>query len=111
MILDKTAFVYKFTTSGNRDIEGFVTFSGFNFQGVPASAVKVNIQAASPALTAISEGIFAKTFKIFTLNSGIVEGMKLTVSGSNDSYYIVGREIFPLPGLKHYELTANKHDR
>lgn len=106
MLLDKIAFVKALQV--NRpvsDQEVFVTFSGFLMNGVSAAAVRVNIQPASPELTAISEGEVFKTFKAFTQASGVVEGMLLTVSGTNDVYRVRGREIFNYGAGQHYELT------
>ena len=70
----------------------------------------VNIQPASAELTAMSDGQMFKTYKAFTTNSGVVEGMLLTVSGTGEVYRVRGREPFPYRMGAHYELTLAKSD-
>jgi hypothetical protein len=109
MLLDKTAFVSKLNpNSPTTDQEVFVTYSGYQYQGVRAAAIRVNIQPASPELTAISEGEVFKTFKAFTSASGVIEGMLLTVSGTNEVFRVRGREGFGYGSGQHYELTLVK---
>ena len=109
MFFDKVAFVSTLQVNNPvSDQETFVTFSGFQAAGVTAAAVKVNIQPASPELTAISEGEVFKTYKAFTTVSGVVEGMLLTVSGTREQYRVRGREAFNYANGQHYELTLIK---
>lgn len=111
MFLDKTVFVSALSKNNpSSDKETFVTFSGFWSGGNATAAVKVNIQPASPELTAISEGEVFKTYKAFTSTSGVVEGMLLTVSGTTSVYRVRGREAFDYGQGKHYELTLVKSD-
>lgn len=111
MFFDKTAFVSALAV-GNPvyNKETFMPYSGFLFGGVQSAAIKINIQPASPELTAISEGEVFKTFKAFTLASGVTEGMLLTVSGTNALYRVRGREAFDYRVGRHYELTLIKSD-
>lgn len=111
MFYDKTAFV----SALNRDNpssnkETFTSYSGFLANGNITSAIRVNIQPASPELTAISEGEVFKTYKAFTSASGVTEGMLLTVSGTTAIYRVRGREAFDYRQGKHYELTLIKRD-
>lgn len=111
MILDKTAFVSalrKDNPTVNK--ETFISFSGFMFGGVVSSAIKINIQPASPELTAISEGEVFKTYRAFTSASGVTEGMTLTVSGTSAIYRVRGREAYDYGAGQHYELTLAKSD-
>jgi hypothetical protein len=102
MILDKTTFVSRLEKNNPvTDKEIYVTHSGFG----GTAAIKINIQPASPELTAIAEGEMFKTYKAFTLASGVVETMRLTVSGTNDVYVVRGREVFDYGANTHYELT------
>jgi hypothetical protein len=111
MFFDKTAIVSALQKNNPvTDQETFVTFSGFRLNGRVAAAVKVNIQPASPELTAISDGEMFKTYKAFTTSSGITEGMLLTVSGTNAVYRVRGREAFDYGYGRHYELTLAKSD-
>lgn len=109
MFFDKTAFVSalrKDNPSTNK--ETFMPFSGFLFGGSVSTAIKVNIQPASPELTAIAEGETFKTYKAFTSASGVTEGMLLTVSGTTQLYRVRGREVYDYRSGKHYELTLLK---
>jgi hypothetical protein len=111
MFFDKVAFVSALQKNNpSTDKESFVTYSGFQFGGVQSAAVKVNIQPASPELTAISEGEVFKTFKAFTNASGVTDGMLLTLSGTGTIYRVRGREAFDYMAGRHYELTLIKSD-
>jgi len=111
MFFDKTAIVSALQRNNPvTDQETFVTYSGFQLSGVLAAAIKINIQPASPELTAISDGEVFKTYKAFTTASGVVEGMLLTVSGTNEVYRVRGRERFDYGQGQHYELTLARSD-
>lgn len=86
------------------DKEGFVTASGVGSAGYAF----VNIQPASAELTALSEGEVFKTYLCFTTISGIAEPMRLTVSGTQDTYIVRGREVYNYGANTHYELTLAK---
>jgi len=109
MFFDKVAFVSTLQVNNpSTDKEVFVTHSGFRMRGVPSAAIEINIQAASPELTAITEGEVFKTYKAFTLASGVVEGMILTVSGTGEVYRVRGREAYAYMSGQHYEITLAK---
>jgi hypothetical protein len=109
MIFDKTAFVSALQLNNPvSDQEVFVTYSGFRLNGITTAAVKMNVQPASPELTAMAEGQMFKTYKAFTTASGITETMLLTISGSNEVYKVRGREAFAYGMGQHYELTLEK---
>lgn len=111
MFFDKVAFVSALRRDNpSADKESFITYSGFQFGGTTAAAIKINIQPASPELTAITDGEVFKTYKAFTSASGVVEGMLLTVSGTNAVYRVRGREAYDSRAFKHYELTLIKSD-
>jgi hypothetical protein len=112
MILDKTVIVSKLNPdAGSTTKEGYTTFSGFTFNGVPSAALRINIQPASPELTAFSDGQMFKTYKAFTLASGLVEGMRVTVSGTNDCFTVKGREKYDYGVGQHYEIVLIKEGR
>lgn len=50
--------------------------------GVVIRGVKVNIQPASSETVALTGGVMGKTFTMFTTRSGIVDGDRVTVSGT-----------------------------
>lgn len=101
MLLDKTAYVSTLQLNTPiTDQETFVQQANF--------IAKVNVQPASPELTAMSEGEMFKTYKAFTSNSGVVEGMLLTMSGTGEMYRVRGREAYGYGLGQHYELTLVK---
>lgn len=109
MLLDKTALVKTLQVNNPlTDQEVFVTHSGFLYNGVTSAAIRINIQPASPELTAISDGEVFKTYRAFTTASGVIEGMLLTVSGTGELYRVRGREAFNYGMGRHYELTLIK---
>lgn len=112
MFLDRTVIVSKLNPdSGTNLKEGYTTFSGFFEFGVPSAGVRMNIQPASPELTAFSDGQMFKTYKAYTTNSGIVEDMRLTVSGTNDTFTVKGRERYDYAVGQHFELVLIKGGR
>lgn len=112
MIEDKTVFVAKISSDGiGTDKETYTTHSGFLLGGVRTAAVKMNIQPASAELTAMTDGEMFKTFTAFTRTSGVVEGMRVTVSGTNDIYTVKGRQDFNYVIGQHFELVLIKDGR
>lgn len=111
MFFDKTAFISALRVDTPvSDQETFITYSGFQYRGVTAAAVEINIQPASMQLTAMAEGQMFKTYKAYTSASGVVEGMLVTVSGTGELYRVRGREAYPYRMGAHYELTLAKSD-
>lgn len=113
MLLDKTAFVARMTRDiSDADKEAFVTHSGFvGPLGIATAAIKINIQPADAQLVAISDGVIGKTYKAFTRASGVLEGMRLTISGTGERYMVTGREPYNYGVEEHYELTVTKATR
>lgn len=93
MILDKVVTVKKLTGSGDK--ETWQTVTG-------AEGVRMNIQPAGGELTVLAEGQYAKTFRFFTTYSGLAHGMRITVSGTSDTYDVRGVEDWGFPPLPHY---------
>jgi len=111
MFFDKTAFVSALQRNNpTSDKEIFTSYSGFVIGGVQSSAIKINIQPASSEMTAISDGEVFKTYSAFTTASGVVDGMLLTMSGTNAIYRVRGRQVFDYRAGQHYELTLAKSD-
>ena len=72
----------------------------------------MNIQTATPDMTMLADGEFNKTYTGFTLASGLVEGMRVTVSGTNDTYTVKGRDKLDYgPMVPHFEVTLIKEGR
>ena len=100
LILDSIASIQRVTKdTDNTSKEQYQT-------NLALSAVKCQIQPASPADTAISEGIYGQTYLCFTTESGIMTGDKVTVSGTGQVFKVRGIEDWGNPDLSpHYELT------
>lgn len=112
MIEDKTVFVSKISSDGvGTDKETYTTHSGFFLNGQRCAAVRMNIQPATAELTALTDGEMFKTFTAFTRSSGVVEGMRVTVSGTNDVYTVKGRQNFNYVIGQHFELVLIKDAR
>ena len=96
MILDKVVTVKTLSaTAADADQETYGTLSG-------AEAVKMNIQPAGGELTVLAEGQYGKTFRFFTTYSGLAIGMRVTVSGTSDTYSVRGVEDWGFGPLPHY---------
>jgi len=112
-IQDKIVFVSRLEKRSDVDKERYVTFSGFAGPGqIATAAIRMNIQPASAEQQVLVDGVFGKTFVGFTVSSGVVEGMQLTVSGTGAQYFVRGREVHDngiLPA--HYELVLTKDKR
>ena len=103
-VQDKTVFVYRLEKeSGDVDKQ---EYNSADF------VARMNIQPADSETTVMVDGVFGKTFRAFTTNSGIVEGMKVTVSGISSDYLVKGRQPHDngiLPA--HYELILIGYER
>lgn len=93
-VLDKTAFVSRLEKdSSDNDKEQYTTFSGFAGPGgIDTAAIRINIQPANAETTVLVDGVFGKIYNGYTNSSGVVEGMRLTVSGTNQDFIVRGRQ-------------------
>jgi hypothetical protein len=108
MIFDKTAYVARLNKNqSDIDKEQYVTFSGFG----GTAAIKINIQPASPEITALADGVVGKTYTAFVRASGVSEGMRLTVSGTGEQYIVRARATYNYGVEQHQELTLFKSDK
>jgi len=109
MFLDQVAIAGVLQpNASDADKERYVTYSGFRGPGgIPTAALAINIQPADAQFTALNDGIVGKTFKGFTLASGVSDGMRLTISGTNDSYIVRGRLPYKFM-MQHIELVLFK---
>jgi hypothetical protein len=68
--------------------------------------VKCQLQPAGAEDTAIAQGVFGQTYIGFTLESGVLSGDHLTVSGTGKTYRVKGIQDWGLPDLSpHIEWT------
>lgn len=106
------AFVSRLNpTATNNDIENYVTFSGFGVVGARTAAIPINVQPATAEFTALHEGQQGKMFNGFTTASDVVEGHRLTVSGTGEIYTVRGRQAFNYGMGQHYELVLVRGHR
>lgn len=102
MILDRTVLIKRLQdNASDADKEGYSSIAGL--QGV-----RMNIQPASPEVTAISDGVFGQTYRAYLTQSGVLAGDRITVSGTWDVYEVKGVEDWAFSPLSHYELTLHK---
>lgn len=97
MLFDKYVTVEFRTVSGQYNNQVYVPHPAF-------TTVPVNIQPMQGSFTDMGNGIFFKTYKCFTTASGIIEGFRLTVSGTGEQYIVRGRQRFDDIFVPHYEL-------
>ena len=74
------------------------------------AAVKIQIQPASPAETAIAGGVVGQTYLAFTTNSGLMVSDHVTVSGTGEILSVRGIEDWSMDPAPHFELTLIKFD-
>lgn len=111
MYYDKVVFVETLAAyANNRNQEAFITHSGFAGINGNTAAVMMNIQPASDQMTVLYEGVAGKVYVAFTAASGIVEGQRLTVSGTSEQYIVRGRKAFFYGPLPHAEVVLFKRD-
>ena len=113
MYFDKVVFVetlVPYASDANK--EGFVSCSGFvGPGGIKTSAIRMNIQPMSDQMTILIEGVIGKTFVGYTTASGLVEGMRVTVSGRpNEQYDVQGRKNYDYSPIQYNEVTLFKRD-
>lgn len=98
MLFDKFVSVEYRVTSGTYNNSVYVPHPSFTW-------VPVNIQPIQPEF-GVSDGMAFKHYKVFTTASGIVEGMRLTVSGTGERFVVRGRQRFDYIVAPHYELVV-----
>lgn len=104
MLFDKYVTVEYRTVSGTYGNQVYVAHPGF-------TTVAVNIQPIQDTFANTGNGMFFKNYRVFTTNSGIVEGFRLTVSGTGEKYIVRGRANYGYIVLPHFELVAERDDR
>lgn len=111
MLQDQTVFVELYAPYiSNNQQESYIPHPAFfDPSGAPTNAVKMNIQPAGLQMTIATEGTVGKTFTGFTTASGIVESMRITLSGTNQQYIVKGRQYYNI-GIPHSELVLFKRD-
>jgi len=107
MLLDKYISVKRLTPlQNNSDKEDFQVITGLQ-------AVRANIQPSNAETVALVEGVFGKTYTIYTTISGIRDGDLVTVSGTfvdglsqNKQLRVANVGNWSFPPMPHFEITA-----
>ena len=106
MILDRTGSIQRLTAQAGTDKEAYQIVSGLE-------AVSLHIQPASAETVALSEGVFGKTYTVFTQRSGIKDGDRLTISGTfidglstNKTIQVQSVGNWNFAPLAHFEITC-----
>lgn len=103
MIEDTVVAIKRLTPdSDNADKEGYVV-------DLSLQSVKCQIQPVSAEESVIVDGVYGQTFLMFTTQSGIFSGDKVTVSGSGSTYRVKGVQDWSTTDLiPHFEMTLVK---
>lgn len=104
MFFERNVSVQRLTAGAvDSDKENYAEITAYN-------NVKINIQPATAALTAVAEGVYGQTYQAFVTISGIRIGDRLTVSGTNDKFIVKGVNDWNYGPLPHCELILFKGD-
>jgi len=104
MFFERTCAVARLTpTADNANKEQYVTIAAYQ-------NININIQPATAELTAVADGVYGQTFQAFVSVSGIRNGDRITVSGTNAIYSVKGVSDWNYGLLPHYELILFKGD-
>jgi hypothetical protein len=107
MYFDKTGIIQRLTeTSGDSNKEDYQSVTGL--AGFP-----INVQPSSPETTVLVNGVYGKTYTVYTTHSGIKDGDRLTVSGlftdgktQNKTLQVSNVGNWSFPPLPHFEITC-----
>jgi hypothetical protein len=104
MYLDRIASVQRLTPLvSDSDKEQYQAVGNYE-------AIRINVQPASPELTAISEGVFGQTFQAFVSVSGIKISDRIIMSDSGQKFIVKGIQDHNWGPLPHLELILFKGD-
>lgn len=104
MFLNQTAAVARLTADSiDSDKEAYSPVAGLE-------SIAINVQPATPELTAVSEGVYGQTFRAFTPISNIKIGDQLTMAGSGIKYIVKGVDDWNYAPIPHLELLLFKGD-
>lgn len=107
MLLDKVASVQRLImTDADSDKEAYGSVSGLE-------AVAVNVQPATAETVALINGVFGKTYTIFSKTRGMRDGDRITISGTwidgqstNKELQVMNVGNWDFPPLPHFEITC-----
>jgi len=108
MYFDKIGIVKRLTPlSDDPDKEDYQTIGLHGFD--------INVQPASDEATALTGGVYGKTYTVYTTQSGIFQGDRLTVSGTFIDGVGVNKELnvtsvanYHFAPMKHFEITCTE---
>ena len=99
LILDRVGDIHRIQLdSGSTTKESYVAYT-------PLADVALNVQPATAEDSIVAGGVFGQTFVAFTTVSGILEGDKIVLQQTGESYIVKGRSDWNSPSLSpHTEL-------
>ena len=104
MFFEKKAAVARLSpTSGDSNKEQYANITSYN-------NIDINVQPASAELTAVTNGIYGKTYRAFVSVSGIQVGDQITISGTNTKMIVQGVANWFYAPIPHLELTLFEGD-
>ena len=99
LILDRVGDIHRIQADSN-DVnkESYVAYA-------PLADVPLNVQPGSAEDAIVAGGVFGQTFVAFTTASGILEGDKLVLQQTGETYIVKGKSNWQSPDLSpHTEL-------
>jgi hypothetical protein len=107
MYFDKIATIQRLlATDADSDKENYGAVAG-------SGGISVNVQPSNAETVALINGVFGKTYTVFTTVSGIKDGDRLTISGRwidgvtlNKQLQVMNVGNWFFPPLPHYEITC-----
>lgn len=107
MYLDKVASIQRLIqTQGDSDKEAYDDVSGLE-------SLAVNVQPATAETVALINGVFGKTYTVFTQARGIRDGDRMTISGTwldgqstNKILQVMNVGNWDFGPLPHFEITC-----
>lgn len=96
MFLNQNAKVARLSPNSiNNDKEAYLDIMG---------NIPINVQPASPELTAVSDGVYGQTYEAYTTVSGIEIGDRITLSGTSKNFVVKGIRDWYYDPIPHLEL-------
>lgn len=74
------------------------------------ATVSINVQPATPELSAVSDGVYGEVSRAFVTYSGVQVGDRITISGTNKAYIVKGVNDWNYAPIPHLELVLFKGD-
>ena len=87
--------------AGNVNQEGYAT--DLSLINVPG-----NIQPSTPEMTALYGGAYGKVHTLYTSTSGVLEGDRLTVSGTGQKFIVKGKQDYEYEPMQYAQYVLEE---